>query len=768
LSTGQRVCKSAAQIQADQAAMAWQRRSREKGREADTTYGSLLFEAYGERLREAVELLFLNPSVPGPHRCALFALANFGGKGGIKALVTTALTHAIDGISQTHKHSALASSMGVALELELRGAGLARDRPGTLRLMNRRMKKATITTPRQLRALGQPVEPWSRSDRFEVGGLLVDLLQAIGLLVRTGDLVAASPEARAIIAAAPAPKGGVRRLPMLEPPQPWTGFWGGDRKPLVVRAPYLEHQPLALQMAVANQLQAQPMKVDAPMVRLVRTAWDQGLPLFPVQRDPLVAPPRPEEKVGKDGINAWRQQVVAAQRDRAENGGRRRRIEVGIRGLEALGQGPAWFSYEFDFRGRIYTANRAATHQGPDYSKACIGLRGDRCGEEGFEWLLWAAAGHWGMTRASHEERRRWGKQEIERLKAAAEDPLGQLGLWRDAKDPWQFLQVCVAVQAWLADPWQPIGCPVRMDQHASGFGITACLTRDAALAARCRVTGDSPVDLYGHLAEQVTARLRQDMDTGPEHHQRQALQWLQVGIDRALMKAPAMTTCYGAGFLSLADRLALDLEEHCPNLPPAQWEKRLIRPSQYLARHVMAVFEAELGSVLALRTWMRKATATVARHQQHVEWHAPSGMLLRLGREPDRVAIGRTAVSGKRRWVDAKASEVALGGVATARGSMANLIHSFDGSFCQAIVNKAGEQRYGIITNHDCFATTAANASWLAEELMQQSSELYWPDWLTQIQREIKARSGVGISKPPMVGTLDRDAIGQNPYSFC
>jgi DNA-directed RNA polymerase len=98
----------------------------------------------------------------------------------------------------------------------------------------------------------------------------------------------------------------------------------------------------------------------------------------------------------------------------------------------------------------------------------------------------------------------------------------------------------------------------------------------------------------------------------------------------------------------------------------------------------------------------------------------------------------------------------------------MANLIHSFDGSFCQAIVNKAGEQRYGIITNHDCFATTAANASWLAEELMQQSSELYWPDWLTQIQREIKARSGVGISKPPMVGTLDRDAIGQNPYSFC
>lgn len=748
--------------------MAWQRRSREKGREADTTYGTLLFEAYGERLREAIELLMLNPSVPGPHRCALPALGHFGGKGGIKAIVTTALGTVIDGISQTHKHRALAAAIGLALELELRGVALLKARPGTLRLMKRRMKRGRITSQSQLRALGVHADSWSRTDRFEVGALLLDLLQAVGLLQRTGDLVAASPEARAIIAAAPAPKGGVRRVPMLEHPQPWTGFWGGDRKPLVIRAPYLAGEHLAPQMAVANQLQAQPMEVDAVMVQLVRKAWDKGLPLFSVQREPVTAPPRPQEQVGKEAMAAWHRQVSAAQRDRAENSSSRRRIDTGIRALEALGQGPAWFSYEFDFRGRLYTANRAATHQGPDYSKACINLRGDQIGLQGFEWLLWAAAGHWGLTRATHDERRRWGRQEIERLAAAAEDPLGQLGLWRDAADPWQFLQVCVAIRSWLADPWQPIGCPVRMDQHASGFSIVASLTRDAALAARCRVTGDSPVDLYGHLAECVIERLRYDLEAGPEHHQRQARQWLKVGIDRALMKGPAMTTCYGAGFLSVADRLALDLEAHSPTMPPSAWEKQLIRPSVYLARHVMAVFELELASVLALRTWMRKATATVARHQAHIEWHAPSGMLLRLGREPDRVAKGRTAVSGCRRWVDAKAPELALGGVATARGSMANLIHSFDGSFCQAVISSAGEQLFGIITNHDCFATTATNASWLAEELMSQSQQQYSPDWLAQIHCEIKARSGVGIPRPPMVGTLDRAAIGQNPYAFC
>jgi DNA-directed RNA polymerase len=748
--------------------MARQRHCRETGREASTTYGGALFRAYGERLREAIEILMLSPSVPGPHRCALLALANFGGRGGIKAIVTVSLGTTIDKISQAHKHRTLAAAIGLALELELRGAALKKARPGTLRLMTRRMGKGAITAPRQLKALGQSVEPWTRTDRFEVGALVLDLLQAIGVLERTGDLVAASPEATAIIAAAPSPRGGVRRAPMLEPPQPWAGFWSGERRPLVIRAPCLEHQPLALQMAVANQLQAQPMEVDAVMVRLVRTAWDKGLPLFSVTREPLVAPPRPQETVGPDAMRSWRQQVTAAQRDRAENTAGRRRIETGIRALEALGQGPAWFSYEFDFRGRIYTANKAATHQGPDYSKACINLRGDQIGLQGFEWLLWAAAGHWGMTRATHDERCRWGRQEIERLAAAAEDPLGQLGLWRDAADPWQFLQTCVAIRSWLADPWQPIGCPVRMDQHASGFSIVASLTRDAALAARCRVTGDSPADLYGYLAERVIERLRYDLEAGPEHHQRQARQWLQAGITRSTMKGPAMTTCYGSGFLSLADRLALDLEAHSPNLPPSAWEKQLIRPSVYLARHVIAVFEQELGSVLALRTWMRKATATVARHQKHVEWHAPSGMLLRLGREPDRVLPGRTAVSGNRRWVDAKAPDIALGGVATARGSMANLIHSFDGSFCQAIISRAGEQRHGIITNHDCFAVTATNASWLAEELMEQSGRQYQPDWLAQIRREITARSGVGIPRPPMVGTLGPEVIGQNPYAFC
>jgi len=768
LSTGQKSGRSAEQIQADQTAIAWQRRNRERGRESDTIYGRLLFKSYGERLREAIELLMLSPSVPGPHRCALLALANFGGRGGIKAIVTVALGVAIDGISQTHKHHGLANAIGRALELELRGAALGKAKPGTLRLMKARMGKGRITTTGQLRALGVAVEPWTRNDRLEVGGLLLDLLQGLEFLERTGEMVAATAEARAIIAAAPAPTGTVRRVPMLEKPEPWTGYWSADRRPLVIRAPWLAGEPLGPQMAVANQLQGQAMEVDATMVQLVRQAWEEGLPLFSVDREPLEAPPRPSEKVGTEALREWRRAVVAAQRDRAENSTGRRRIEMGIRALEALGQGPCWFDYEFDFRGRLYTANRAATHQGPDYSKACINLCGDRFGEEGFEWLLWAAAGHWGMTRATHDERRQWGKREIQRLAAAAEDPLGQLGLWRDAADPWQFLQVCAAIRSWLADPWQPIGCPVRMDQHASGFAVTASLTRDAALAGRCRVTGDSPVDLYGHLADRVIERLRYDLEAGPEHHQRQARQWLQVGITRSTMKGPAMTTCYGAGFMSLADRLAQELEEHSPNLPVAAWEQKLIRPSQYLARHVLAVFEEELGSVLALRTWMRKSTATVAKHQKHVEWHAPSGLLLRLGREPDQTAKARTAVSGNRRWVDAKAPDIALGGVATARGSMANLIHSFDGSFCQAVISKAGEQYAQIITNHDCFAVTAAHASWLAEELMAQSKEQYQADWLAKIRREIKARTGVSIAAPPMVRTLNVEQIGQNPYGFC
>jgi DNA-directed RNA polymerase len=615
-------------------------------------------------------------------------------------------------------------------------------------------------------------------DRFEVGALLLDLVagttglvQLVGRQRKGRPVVDVKPsaEALAVIKATPVRQLPTKRLPMLEQPRPWSDLHGGghlgNTKPLVVRAPHLEAAAIPLQMAAVNQLQAQQMVVNPSMVAIQQEAWDCGIDVFPVKREPLEAPPRPTEKVGKAGMREWYAAAMEARIDRQQNAPLRLKVQRSIAALKELEGQPCWFAYELDWRGRIYTSNREATHQGPDWEKAAIELQGEPAGEEGFEWLLKAAAGHWG-ERGTWAERLAWGKENLDLLIAAAEHPLDRVDLWRDAKDPWQFLQVCRAVRQWLVDPRVPIGCPVRLDQHASGMAILAALTRDGKLGAMTRLTGDTPADLYGLMAERVVHRLRLDLEAGPPHHQRQAAQWLEQGVTRSTLKGPTMTTIYGAGFWSVADGLAAQLEA-ATTISPARYERELVQPSQYLARHINAVLKEELASCLNVQAWLRVVGRLVVQTQKPVRWTTPTGFPVELGAEQQERAAVRTAVSGSRRWAATGATPGELSARVTSRGITANLTHSFDASYCMRVICRAGELGFQVLTNHDCFAAIPSHAGQLHRLLHQELAALYQPNWLGRVHREIQSGSGVELPKPPMVGKLTVGEIGTNPYAF-
>lgn len=770
-------------IQADQASQAQHQKLRTTGRESLTPYGAAMIRQHGEAVRDALEMLLakwaLRPSMAGPHYCALPLLLHLG-DGGPAVIVAVALPVVCDEISQTRSHRRLCLQIGKAIELEARGSRLQEEREETLRLMKRRYSAKEITAPGMLRTMGIQAESWSQSDRFEVGALLLDLVAGstglVELVTKTQGgrrrvEVRPTPEAVATAKAYPARPQPDKRQPMLVPPRPWEGLEGGghleNRRPLVVRAPHLNGADLTLQLAVVNQLQRQEITVCPWMVGLQRQAWEHGIPgLFPVQREPLEAPPRPTEAVGKAAMREWHLAALEAADDRRRNLALRVRIQRSIAALEELTEAPCWFAYELDWRGRIYTANREATHQGPDWEKACIELPGKPAGEDGFEWMLRAAAGHWGI-RGTWDERLQWGRDNLDLLTAAAANPLEQVGLWRDAKDCWQFLQLCRGILDWLEDPRRPIGCPVRLDQHASGMAILAALTRDAKIAAATRLTGDSPVDLYGLMAERTAAVLQGDLEAGPPHYQRMAAEWLEVGITRSLLKGPTMTRVYGAGYWSCAEGLMLHLEEKKPGLAPARYEQELVRPAQYLAAIIGGVLKEELASCQKVRAWLREVSYRVVKTQQEVAWTSPTGMPVVLGREMQQRRRVPTAVSGSRRWAKTKATTGELSALATARGITANLIHSFDAAYCQRIVSSAGGQGIELLTNHDCFGAAPANAAALHQMLHEELTNLYRPSWLPRVAREIEARSGVALRPPPMVGKLRVREIGSNPYAF-
>ena len=781
-SADQLLREKAQEIRAQESSRAQHQRLRSRVRESQTPYGGAMVREHGEPVRDALELLLAKwiakPGMAGPHYCALPLLLHLAGRGGPAAIVSVALPLVIDGISQTRSHRRLAKDIGAALLREVRGATLQEKRAGTLRLMKRKYTAAEITNPRLLKTMAIEAGEWSAQDKFEVGALLLDvvagttgLVQLVGRQRKGRPVVDVKPsaEALAVIKATPIRQLPAKRLPMLQQPRPWTDLRGGghlgNTKPVVVRAPHLEAAGIPLQLAVVNRLQAQQMVVSPSMVALQAEAWDCGIDVFPVKREPVEAPPRPTEKVGKEGMREWYAACMDARVDRQQNAPLRLRVQRSIEALKDLQGQPCWFAYELDWRGRVYTANREATHQGPDWEKAAIELQGEPAGEEGFEWLLKAAAGHWG-ERGTWPDRLAWGKQNLDLLTAAAEQPLDRVDLWRDAKDPWQFLQLCRAVRQWLMDPRVPIGCPVRLDQHASGMAILAALTRDGKLAAMTRLIGETPADLYGLMAEKVVHRLRLDLEAGPPHHQRQAAQWLELGVTRSTLKGPTMTTIYGAGFWSVADGLAAQLEG-ATDISPARYERELVQPSQYLARHINAVLKEELASCMKVRAWLREVSRLVVQTQQPVRWTTPTGFLVELGAEQQERAAVRTAVSGNRRWAATRATPGELSARVTSRGITANLIHSFDASYCQKVICRAGEHGFQVLTNHDCFAAIPSRAGQLHQLLHEELAAMYQPNWLGKVQREIQSRSGVEVPKPPMVGRLTVGEIGSNPYAF-
>lgn len=753
-----------------------------RGQESSTEYGRALFATHGQALADALDALMtrfvVDPAIAGPHYEALPLLLHFATVG-VRPVASVALTKVLDGISARHRHRKLAMAIGRAIEDEVRAGRIKHHDRDTLRLLLRHEGKRTVLAPSTLRSLRLPADRWTQHDRVSVGSLLLrlivsetDLVQIVSQAVRGAMvlMVEATPATLELVRSMPLDIRPERGRPQLTPPEPRDGYAGLVRRRDGAPTDYMQQAgPAAL--AAVQRLEAQPVTVDPWMADVQQQAWAANIRgLFSVTRDPAQAPPRPHDATDHKAMANWRRQERAAWADGREHGRARERIDEAIREAQCLAGQSIWFRYDLDFRGRVYTANRTTTHQGPDHEKALLWLPPEPCDEEAADWMLRACAGHWGLSRASWDERLRWGRDNIDRLVAVADAPLDQVELWRDAADPWQFLQMARAFRLWLGDPATPIGAPVRLDQTTSGLGIAAALVRDERLARETNLIGSTRHDIYQRVADELVAALQRELEAGLPSHQRHAAQWLEIGITRSLCKEPVMAAIYGGQFQSLFDGLADHLRNASLPKRASEYERSVVIPARFLAKLMKETLQPELAPLLALKDWLKGASAAVVKQQQQLRWTSPSGFPVVLGGKRRAHAPAHTLLHGSRGWEtpDSDERRRELSVLATNRSITANLVHSFDAALVHAVICRAEAVSAHVLTNHDCFAVTPARARWLHQTLLGELRSLYMPDWLDEIRAEITAHSGIpGLPAPPMVGTLNPARIGQNPYVF-
>ena len=763
-----------------------------QGKESATEYGQALFQDNAEQITVALgsllEELLANPSKPGPHFAAWPLLLHVTNRGP-RSLASIALGVVIDYISQRPTQKRLAGAIGTALQDELKAGRIEEISPDLVRLIRKRRGVREISKDRVLKELRLQTGGWTLGDKREVGNLLLQIIDSNSNLLRIvktthngrrRTVVHPSEEVLTVIKNNPPKPNPTRQLPMLIQGTPYTSMYGGGHhdndQPLIrsragMNLSHLNDSNLSPVMRSVNYLMTQDLTVDSWMIDKQRTAWDSNIRgLFPVVRDPIVADPRPEGFLDDEVYKKWRKQKLLEQRDRAEGSAERRHIEESLRVSPEITDQSIFFSYCADFRYRIYTSNRYATHQGPDWEKAAISFsEKERAGEKGFAWMLKAAANHYGI-KGTWAEKEKWGVVHIPEICSLAESPLDRLELWRNAKDPWQYLQLAKAIYDYMGGELKT-GVPIRLDQTCSGIGIASCLLRDRRLAKLTNITGEKPLDLYSHIAGELTHLLEMDLHNGSKMEQKQAQFWLGIGIDRSLCKGPCMTTIYGAQFLGIVDSLVSFLEDKQEGLSIGQWEYAYLMPSRYLARKIGLLLGAELKSCIELQTWLRGVTKKVLSQGKFVEWTNPMGTPIRLGEKHDARSTVTTLTRGKKRWQkwnDQAAGTDELSARTTNRSITANLCHSFDAALCQMQILRAEALGYPLLTNHDCFATRPDTAGWMQMSLLNELRDLYSVDWLDEIRAEIIDKTGIkDIEAAPRVGDLCYGEIGSNDNCF-
>ena len=770
-----------------------QRKLKEMGCESALDYGQKLFsisvDFVADYISATIEDFLLHPKKARPHASALPLLDDFSD---VHHIAAVALTAALNQLSRRQTYGTFLQHIGLAIEKETRLIKLGKKSPLEMRkLMRDGVSRRKISSKKVLRALNCPVIEWSDLTRLQVGAFLAEAIFATELLtpimLRKGKrqmrLVVPTAQAEGFIRSCKPKAYKPNHLSMLVPPRDWVGLHGGgalnNDEPLVKPVLYdaaetfaLDHYKtadLTRSIKGINYLQSHGYRVSAEIVAIQRPTWEGGFEgLWPCARNPKEIPDRLGNDPSSEDLKIRNQAAAAAYRDAECNRHTRIRIERSLQNAEEVADREVFQGWYLDHRGRAYTSNSIGSTMGPGHEKAALSFSKQLpVNDEAMGWLLKAAAGHQGMSRDTWEARLKWGQDNVELMVAAAEDPLGKLELWRGAKDPWQFLQMCIGVRDAKATGMS--GAMIRLDQTTSGPGILAALTRNKDVGRLCNLFGNSPQDLYSVIAEACNKRLRQDLELGDQNKKALAELWLKFGVNRSLVKPGVLRAPYGGSYFALADQLVDELEARLGYVPLEQYVFRISIPSKYMASIIWAEMKEVIGPVMEVKAWLRACCKKLLNKGVVMEWTSPSGWPMRVAdRQPKKRDI-TTNLFGKKCYVklEDQPIDAPLSSTQANKSISANTVHSFDSAMVHKIIYEAARAGVAIVPTHDAFATHPATAGQMHKMLHFEFGNMFTKPLLQQMKAEIEDRTGVLLPEPPNHGTLDPMAIGSNPYLF-
>ena len=570
-------------------------------------------------------------------------------------------------------------------------------------------------------------------------------------------------------------------MPMVCPPRPWTGHDKGGY--LTIRTavssvdwerwPEVSKRMLPCVLDSINLLQSQECRLDQVQLALMEACWNLGHGIGSLP--PRLRVPEPSDFEIKERIDDttkgpteyWKA-VWKWKGDQRRDGERSRVINALVASKRLDDHESLWWVWTMDHRGRLYSKGAQLNPQGPDHFRSLVQFQERspiKGHEKAFAWSLGEALG----STPHPTDRLRYLELMSSVVARVGEDPLGNVGYWSGVKEPWRLVQLCRDWFNYLEDPGYCSGTIHWLDQTCSGWGHVACLTGDGTLAQYTNVIGTKPADLYLGLGKLVEQRLRWQRDQEHPEQKLKAYQWWsRHRIPRSLFKSVLMPVIYGRSYLSLADTIKRYLRDEVGNVVTDEGLK-INTMAIVLATTVTAVVNEAVPHVRDLSRWLTKLSNMQIDAGLRPYWFTPNGLAVECyasDTKTDKVELqlGQRTITIAQR--DATGCPVHKR--KTARKLVPDFIHSMDAAYLQRFVAHWGAYKHPINVVHDCFGTTLEHVETLQAELNDQWHRFYSVDHLTRHQGLVETLVGKEVPAPPIVGTLDRNRVGENPYLFC
>ena len=741
-----------------------QRNAIENERETTTTTGSIALSGAIVPLALAIEE-WLSEKQAGFNKKykPFFRLLNSE----IVALVIARTV--LDGISKGRKRTALAGSIGRAIQQEYQLQEFKKNYRSLFNIKLNELKtesdsmKETILL-KELRRQGICSKPWSKEDTIQIGMVSLMLMEKYTGLIKLVE----SKEGKRIVGRVVPSKDMSEWLetsyaknsmssfiyePMVVKPNDWTNvFDGGYRlkefqsKGLFVndkgKHDNLEYKDSPALFDAVNHLQDTGWSVNKEVLDIASELWENNSQAGDLPNREFI--PDPSKPLTEEGPE-WReyyQRLHAVRYINNTNISKRYKVNDTLEMAHKFkGESMIFFPYHLDFRGRAYPFVKSLSPQGNDLSKGLlqfhVGKSIDTPEQETYFYVH--GANMYGI-KGTIKERRDWVVENMEWLKKTGDDPRTYISQWSNCNNPFQFLAWVLELSKYERNYLHLSRIPIAMDGSCNGLQIISLLLRDEKIgrSTNC-VPQDKPADLYQEVADLVKKKLQ----SNPNKNNLEVLKYKI--IDRDLVKKAVMTVPYGATYYTIQ---SLYTDKFMSTLTSAlaqggeytKEHRRMLHHINILSRYTWKAIEELIPTALGFNKWLKEKIRPLVDSNIDISWTTPIGIKVYQGykveiRQRITTAIGRKV----RRNTHYREELQSLSRSRNNKAILPNYIHSLDASVMLMTTNymrELGKESLAMV--HDSFATHAADAPELAEGLRKIVTEIFSQNLLNLFDNEV------------------------------